>query len=124
MKTTAKENAIRDKIKGQEQKIEHAQKRIAELKQELADYLASIPPSIPPFSVAPKDNHVYCGKILYPSEKAAHAARKLINRDLVKKNKPPMKRAYFCPQCEAWHLTTVEHWLPYPENEMTQLNTK
>lgn len=121
---TGKERALRDAIRQQEEKKTKIQARIEEMTQELADYLASIPPPVPPFSVAPKDNHVYCGKILYPSQKAAHAARKLINRDLVKKNKTPMKRAYFCQQCEAWHLTTVEHWLPYPENEVTQLNTK
>lgn len=115
---TGKERSIRDMIRGQEQKIERCKKRIEELNLELTEYLASTPPKPPPFSIAPKeDNHDYCGKILYPSEKAAHAARKLINRDLVKVGKKPMKRAYFCDRCEAWHLTSVDSWIPYPENE-------
>lgn len=115
---TGKERALRDAIRQQEEKKAKIQARIEEMTQELADYLASLPPPLPPFSVPPVDAHDYCGKILYPSEKAAHAARKLINRDLKKKGKELMRRAYFCDKCEAWHLTTVPHWMPYPEHEV------
>lgn len=58
------------------------------------------------------DIHDYCGKILYSSEKEANSARKLINRDLTKVGKSPINRAYFCDQCEAWHLTTIPYWIP------------
>lgn len=113
---TGPEIQIREKIKGQEQRIANCQKKIEALNKELEDYLASVPPKPEPFAVLPKeDHHDYCGKILYHSEKAAHAARKLINRDLKKVGKPPLKRAYLCDKCEAWHLTTVESWIPYPE---------
>jgi len=116
---TGQERHIREMIKGQEQKIAQCQKKIDELNMALFEYLSSIPEPMPP----PEDHHNYCGKILYPSEKAAHAARKLINRDFVKVGKPPMKRAYFCHRCEAWHLTTIEKWMPFPENEIQQQNT-
>jgi len=116
MKPTGKEKHFREMIKGQERKIEQARKRIEEIEIELAVYLDSLPVKSEPFAMAPKDNHDYCGKILYASEKAAHAARKLINRDLKKKGKELMRRAYLCDKCEAWHLTTVPHWMPYPEN--------
>lgn len=99
----AKEKQILEMIKGQEQRIENCRKKIEALNEA--------------YSIEPKDNHQYCGKILYPSEKAAHKARKLINRDLVKNGKKPMRRAYFCDRCEAWHLTTVESWIPFPEHE-------
>lgn len=115
---TGKEKGLREMIKHQEHKIESCQKKIAALNKELEDYLASQPPKPEPFAVLPKeDHHDYCGKILYPSEKAAHAARKLINRDLLKVGKAPMRRAYFCDRCEAWHLTTILQWIPFPENE-------
>lgn len=119
-KITGKERALRDAIRQQEEKKAKIQARIEEMAQELADYLASLPPPLPPFSVPPVDNHDYCGKILYPSEKAAHKARKLINRDLLKKGKELMRRAYFCHRCEAWHLTTIPHWMPFPEHELAQ----
>jgi hypothetical protein len=117
-KPTGKERALRDQIRQQEEKILRIQASIKETQRALDEYLASLTPPLPPFAMAPKDDHDYCGKILYASEKAAHAARKLINRDLVKNNKPPMKRAYFCKRCEAWHLTTIEKWMPFPENEI------
>lgn len=110
---TGQERHIREMIKGQEQKIAKAQKKIDELNEALFEYLTSIPEPIAP----PKDQHNYCGKILYTVEKAAHSARKLINRDLIKMGKEPMKRAYFCHRCEAWHLTSMPFWMPYPENE-------
>lgn len=113
---TGHEIQLREKIKGQEQRIANCQKKIAALNKELEDYLASLPPKPEPFAVLPKeDHHDYCGKILYPSQKAANAAKKLINRDLKKGGKPPLKRAYLCDRCAAWHLTTIESWIPYPE---------
>lgn len=118
MKVKGKEAQIRNQIEGQEQKIAKAQKRIEELNQELTDYLAAVQLEPEPVQ-AIVDNHNYCGKILYASKKAANSARRLINRDLVKAGKKPMKRSYFCDQCEAWHLTTVPHWMPHPEKELT-----
>lgn len=115
---TGKERALRDAIRQQEEKIQRIRVRIEEITQELTDYLASLPPPVAPFSVPPADDHDYCGKILYPSEKAAHSAQKLINRDLKKKGKQRLERSYYCTRCEAWHLTTVPHWCPYPENEI------
>lgn len=114
---TGMEKHFREMIKGQERKIESARKRIEEIEMELGEYLAGVIIKPPP-PVPLKDTHDYCGKILYPSAKAAHAARKLINRDLVKVGKEPMKRAYFCHRCEAYHLTTVPHWMPHPEHEL------
>lgn len=119
VKITGIERDLRMQIKAQQDKIDRAQKKIIELNEDLETYLANLPPPKPPLPVAPKDEHKYCGKILYPSEKAAHSARKLINRDLKKKGKEPMRRAYLCNICEAWHLTTIPLWLPYPENEIT-----
>lgn len=100
------ETHIRSLIKDQEQKIARAQQRIAELTKQLDELSKPKPPQEP----IRKDDHNYCGKILYPSKKAAASARKLINRDLKKVGKPSMKRSYFCTQCDAWHLTTIGHW--------------
>jgi hypothetical protein len=119
---TGKERALRDSIRQQEDKIIRIRASIKETQRALDEYLASLPPPLPPFSVPPVDDHDYCGKICYPSEKAAHSARKLINRDLAKVGKKPMKRAYFCDKCEAWHLTTVAEWYPFPENETAKLS--
>lgn len=77
---SGKETHIRSLIKAQEQKIARAQGRIAELTKQLEELLKPKPPQEP----IKKDDHNYCGKILYPSKKAAASARKLINRDLKK----------------------------------------
>lgn len=69
-------------------------------KEKLEDYLKSLPPEPPP------DARNYCGKIPYTSEDDAHKARSLINRDLIKASKTPIKHVYFCDICEAWHLAT------------------
>lgn len=107
-----KEAHLRNMIEGQEQRIAKAKRRIEELNQQLSDYLSS-KKIIPVEPVEPPtDSHNYCGKILYSSKKEADTARKLINRDLTKKGKPPMNRSYFCERCEAWHLTTISHWIP------------
>lgn len=111
---TGHEKHLREMIKGQQDKIARCLERIVEIENELSAYLTNLPPPMPPFSVAPKDAHDYCGKILYPSEKAAHSAQKLINRDLKKKGKARLERSYYCTRCEAWHLTTV----PFPEHEV------
>jgi hypothetical protein len=108
-----KEAALRSLIAGQEQKIAKAQKRIDELNKQIMDLLSA--PSVP--APMPIDISMYCGKIMYASKKQANSARKLINRDLVKVGKKPMKRSYFCDQCSAWHLTSTPHWCPHPENE-------
>lgn len=105
-KMNGKETHIRSLIKDQEQKIARAQERIAELTKQLEELSKPNPPQEP----IKKDDHNYCGKILYPSKKAAASARKLINRDLTKMGKQPMRRSYFCTQCDAWHLTTIGHW--------------
>lgn len=115
-----KEANIRTMIADQERKISRAKNRIEELNMELSRYLSS-KQTIHVTPVEPTDSHDYCGKILYSSKKEANSARKLINRDLAKKGKPPMKRAYLCKQCEAWHLTSIPHWMPYPENENNEL---
>lgn len=111
-----KEATIMNLIIGQQAKIDKAMKRIKELQRELSDLLTSRIEHVAPVKSV-VDNHKYCGKILYVSRKAANSARRLINRDLIKQEKPPMKRAYFCDKCEAWHLTTIPHWMPHPENE-------
>lgn len=114
-----KEAHIINLIQGQEQKIAKAKKRIEELQADLSALLTAKIEHISP--VEPVDNHNYCGKFLYTSKKSANSARKLINRDLVKAGKPQMRRSYFCERCEAWHLTSVPSWSPYPENENEKL---
>jgi hypothetical protein len=119
---TGKERALRDSIRQQEEKIVRIRASIKETQRALDEYLASLPALQAALLLPTRDAHDYCGKILYATEKAAHAARKLINRDLKKKGKELMRRAYFCDKCEAWHLTTVPHWCPYPENETAKLS--
>lgn len=119
--TKGKVAEILNQISGQEQKIAKAQKRIDDLQHELSGLLSAQIERVTPSAELLVDNHNYCGKILYASKKAANSARKLINRDLVKAGKPQMRRSYFCERCEAWHLTSVPSWSPYPENENSQL---
>jgi len=110
-KTDGKERHLLEMIAGQERKIEACKLKIAEIQAALEVHrLVSSQPSSKPIDLTG-----YCGKILYTSEKAAHKARKLINRDLKKEGKELMRRAYHCHECDAWHLTTMPSWLPYPE---------
>jgi hypothetical protein len=109
---TGYEKNLRNMIAALEQKILASQSKLEKYKDELNLYIAGLPKPPKP------DTRDYCGKILYTSEKAAHAARRLINRDLRKAGKPEMPRAYFCVQCEAWHLTTKSVYNP-PSNAVS-----
>jgi hypothetical protein len=114
IKRDGKEQDFLERIKGQEQKIENCRKKIQELQNELISYRA-VMASVKEFKEPPVDLTGYCGKILYISPKAAQSAMRLINRDLKKAKKPPLVRSYHCVKCDAWHLTTMPSWLPYPE---------
>lgn len=98
---------LRTMIKHQEAKRDKITQAILALEIELALALeeASKPPPKPLPPVI--DEHKYCGKIPYVSQDQARSAMRLINRDLKQKGTDLLRRAYFCQQCEAWHLTTI-----------------
>jgi hypothetical protein len=51
--------------------------------------------------------HSPCNKLAYRSRKKANSARQIINHNSrVLGKKPKMKRAYHCPRCNFWHLTS------------------
>lgn len=111
-----KERHLLSMIAAQERKIEVCLERIADIQKELEAHRANpVKMIVVKTRQEPIDLTGYCGKILYTSSKAARAAMKLINRDLRKKGKDPLQRAYHCKECDAWHLTTIPSWLPHPE---------
>jgi uncharacterized protein YlaI len=50
---------------------------------------------------------VGCGKTSYLRKSEAMAARKRALRR--RKNRPDYLRAYYCDDCQAWHLTKQRH---------------
>jgi hypothetical protein len=101
------QRALIDQIYNLDIKKKAIDERIADLKEQLA----AIKNPAPALSF-PKDDRIYCGKILYVSQHAAAVAMRIINADLKQKGEDLLKRAYFCEECDAWHLTTVPAWQP------------
>jgi hypothetical protein len=100
-KLERKERSLQEQLRALIAKRDKVDATIAEIKSQLADLQYA-----PVLYELKPDNHVYCGKICYPSMHAAGVAKRTINADLKEKGVDPLQRAYFCEQCEAWHLTT------------------
>lgn len=116
MKPDGKERHLLDMIAAQERKMEACRIKIAQIQKDLEAHQAlPVKEKATKTPKPPIDLTGYCGKIPYVSCKSARAAMKLINRDLRKKGKDPLQRAYHCKDCDAWHLTTIATWLPHPE---------
>ena len=97
------ERALQDQLRHLIAKRDKADIDIAETRRKLL----LLP--LTPVSYEPKpDSHLYCGKICYVSQHAAGVAMRTINADLERKEVDPLKRSYFCSQCEAWHLTSLK----------------